>query len=168
MIEIIKILLSGIVKRIPNIFGDRSNRERYQHESLAAAMEQFAAEFLVPRQTWYGRLIDALNRLPRPIIVAHVIASFWYLILWPEDFGLLMAKLALAPEWYAYLVLGVLLFWFGGRPFEKTFSAKFDRKKFEAGLEIIRKMEAEKRYREDMEDEDTPLSDESIKRWNDH
>ena len=78
--------LLGKVTEIIKVFtGDRSKRESGFHEESIASREQFATEFRVSRGGIIESIMDALNRLPRPILVGMVIWYFALAKLDPEE-----------------------------------------------------------------------------------
>jgi len=166
MLSILKTIIGGAVNLVPKLFGNKAAKERYQAMAQSSAMQQYAAEFRAFDRTWLDILVDSINRLIRPTIVAHVIVSFWYLVISPEGFGILMAKLALAPQWYTYIVMGVILFWFGQRPVEKFINTKFDKEKFKEGMNVVKDMEKNFDLEKEMDDTSKPLSNRAILEWN--
>lgn len=81
----------------------------------AAALSQFAAEFAAPSRGVFDRLIDGVNRLPRPAMALGCIALFGSAMANPLWFGERMAGLALVPEPLWWLMGAVVSFYFGAR-----------------------------------------------------
>ncbi|RBI75170.1 carboxylesterase [Roseovarius sp. TE539] len=79
-----------------------------------AALAQFAAEF-APRRGRFDRLVDALNRLPRPAMAFGVLAMFGAAMTDPVWFAARMQGLALVPEPLWWLLGAVVSFYFGAR-----------------------------------------------------
>ena len=82
-----------------------------QSESLA----QFAAEFLHPKRGLFDRLVDGLNRLPRPALALGTIWLFVMAMIDPDRFTEGMAGLALVPEPLWWLMGAIVSFYFGAR-----------------------------------------------------
>ena len=63
----------------------------------------------------YDRVIDGLNRLPRPCLALGTLALFTYAMAEPEGFGRRMRGLAEVPEPLWWLLGAVVSFHFGAR-----------------------------------------------------
>lgn len=63
----------------------------------------------------YDRLIDALNRLPRPMMTIGTVAVFAYAMADPAGFAARMQGLEEMPEALWWLLGGVISFYFGAR-----------------------------------------------------
>lgn len=63
----------------------------------------------------YDRLIDALNRLPRPMMTIGTVAVFAYAMTDPAGFAARMKGLEDMPEALWWLLGGVISFYFGAR-----------------------------------------------------
>ncbi len=85
-----------------------------------AALEQFAAEFAVPRQGLFDRLLDAINRLPRPALALGTLALFVSAMVDPVWFAARMTGIALVPEPLWWLLGVIVSFYFGARHQAKT------------------------------------------------
>lgn len=85
------------------------------------ALYQFAAEFGQARQGVFDRLIDGLNRLPRPLMAFGTVGLIVSAMIAPEWFGARMAGLALVPEPLWWLMGAIVSFYFGARYQAKTF-----------------------------------------------
>lgn len=81
----------------------------------AAALQQFAAEFGQPQRSAFDRLIDGLNRLPRPVLAFGTIGLFGAALSDPLWFAARMQGLALVPEPLWWLMGAVISFYFGAR-----------------------------------------------------
>ncbi|NND19125.1 MAG: carboxylesterase [Silicimonas sp.] len=86
----------------------------------AAALAQFAAEFGQPRQGWFDRLINGLNRLPRPLLAFGVLGLFAAALADPVWFAARMQGIALVPEPLWWLMGAIVSFYFGARHQTKT------------------------------------------------
>ena len=63
----------------------------------------------------YDRMVDALNRLPRPLVALGTLALFVISALDPARFEAWMQSLATVPEPLWWLIGAVLTFFFGAR-----------------------------------------------------
>lgn len=120
-------LISGLMQFL---FGDGRNvvaetaevfRENAEAGAVRAAdaradsLRQFAAEFAVPRRGVFDRLVDGLNRLPRPALALGTIWLFVMAMQAPDEFARGMAGLALVPEPLWWLMGAIVSFYFGAR-----------------------------------------------------
>ena len=78
-----------------------------------------------PAQRGNDRAVDALNRLPRPMVALGTLALFLLAALDPARFDALMQSLARVPEPLWWLIGAVLTCFFGAR---ETFHARQQRK----------------------------------------
>ncbi|WP_420585794.1 holin family protein [Ruegeria sp.] len=88
-------------------------------DAQSAALAQFAAEFAHPKQGVFDRFIDALNRLPRPIMAFGTIGFFVFAMYDPIAFGKRMAALDLVPDFLWAILLSIIGFYFGARELKK-------------------------------------------------
>ena len=91
----------------------------------AAALGQFAAEFGGPKPGVFDRLMDALNRLPRPLLALGTIGLFISAMAEPIWFAARMQGVALIPEPLWWLMGAIVSFYFGAR--HQTKSQEFQR-----------------------------------------
>lgn len=84
-------------------------------DEKTATLAQFAAEFAHARKGWFDRLIDGLNRLPRPALALGTIGLFISAMWAPEWFAARMTGVALIPEPLWWLMGAVVSFYFGAR-----------------------------------------------------
>lgn len=84
-------------------------------DARAASLAQFAAEFAHPPRGLFDRLVDALNRLPRPALALGTIGLFVMAMTRPAEFATGMAGLALVPDPLWWLMGAVVSFYFGAR-----------------------------------------------------
>lgn len=83
-------------------------------DSIARASTQFGKEFGTAKGPW-GALVDALNRLPRPLIALGTIGLFVYAMVDPTGFAERMQALDLIPAELWWLLGSIVAFFFGGR-----------------------------------------------------
>ncbi|RVV99264.1 carboxylesterase [Mesobaculum littorinae] len=85
------------------------------HALREAALAQFAAEFAQSRRGWFDRLVDGLNRLPRPAMALGTLGLIGAAMVDPVWFSERMQGLALIPEPLWWLMGAVVSFYFGAR-----------------------------------------------------
>lgn len=79
------------------------------------ALAQFGAEFAKARRSRFDRLMDGLNRLPRPALALGTLGLFVSAMWDPEWFGARMQGLSLVPEPMWWLLTAIVGFYFGAR-----------------------------------------------------
>ena len=84
-------------------------------ELQSAALEQMAREFQPQQNGWFDRLVDGLNRLPRPVMALGTIALFISAMSNPVWFSERMQGISLVPEPMWWLLGVVVSFYFGAR-----------------------------------------------------
>lgn len=80
-----------------------------------ATLEQFGKEFRVVRRGWFDRLMDAVNRLPRPALALGTLGLFVSAMVDPIWFAARMQGIALVPEPLWWLLGAIVSFYFGAR-----------------------------------------------------
>ncbi|RVT85924.1 carboxylesterase [Rhodobacteraceae bacterium CCMM004] len=96
----------------------RENAEgagRRQLQLSEAALQQFAAEFQHPRRGVFDRVMDGVNRLPRPALALGTLGLFVAAMVDPVWFGARMTGIALVPEPLWWLLGAIVSFYFGAR-----------------------------------------------------
>jgi len=96
----------------------RENAEAGAHRSATLqgqAMAQLGQEFLIPRQGVFDRMMDAVNRLPRPALALGTLALFVSAMVDPVWFAARMQGVALVPEPLWWLLGVIVSFYFGAR-----------------------------------------------------
>ena len=63
----------------------------------------------------FDRMVDAMNRLPRPLMALGVVALFGHAMLDPLGFSARMAALRAMPDALWWLIGGIVTFYFGAR-----------------------------------------------------
>tara|TARA_R110002110_G_scaffold20902_6_gene83761 strand:- start:198 stop:773 length:576 start_codon:yes stop_codon:yes gene_type:complete len=79
------------------------------------AMSQYGAEFAVARQGGFDRVMDGLNRLPRPALALGTLGLFVSAMVNPLWFAERMQGIALVPEPLWWLLGVIVSFYFGAR-----------------------------------------------------
>jgi len=121
----------GLIERIfSTVFGGGRNvivetaqvfRENAESAAVRAtsvkeqSMQQFASEFTVARSGWFDRLMDGLNRLPRPLLAFGTIGLFVVAMVDPVWFSSRMQGIALVPDPLWWLMGAIVSFYFGAR-----------------------------------------------------
>ena len=119
----------GLIERIfSSVFGNGRNvivetaqvfRENAEGAAVRQAsiqtqsMQQFASEFTVQRQGGFDRFMDALNRLPRPLLAFGTIGFFVVAMSDPVWFSTRMQGISLVPDPLWWLMGGIVSFYFG-------------------------------------------------------
>ena len=96
----------------------RENTEKSAQRAAhakSAALAQFASEFAYQRKGLFDRVVDALNRLPRPALALGTIALFVSAMTAPVWFADRMVGVALIPEPLWWLMGAIVSFYFGAR-----------------------------------------------------
>jgi len=84
-------------------------------EAQMAALTQMGAEFENPATGWFDRLVNGINRLPRPMLAFGTIGLFVYAMVDPARFADRMVGLNAVPEPLWWLLGAVVAFYFGAR-----------------------------------------------------
>lgn len=79
------------------------------------ALKEFSEEFGTTPFGWFDRLVNGLNRLPRPLLAFGAIGLFVYAMFDPQAFALRMVGLNAVPEPLWWLLGAVVAFYFGAR-----------------------------------------------------
>lgn len=89
-----------------------SARDHMRH---AATLAQFGAEFLPGQRGLFDRIMDAVNRLPRPMMALGCLGLFVSAMIEPVWFAARMQGIALVPEPLWWLLGVIVSFYFGAR-----------------------------------------------------
>lgn len=84
-------------------------------ETQRAALEAASAEFAHAGPGGFDRAVNALNRLPRPLLALGTLGPFVYAMADPAGFALRMRGLSDVPEPLWWLLGAVVSFYFGAR-----------------------------------------------------
>lgn len=115
--------LFGVFFGSGNVFRDTAEVFRENAEAAAvrdaehrdAALAQFEREFAHRGASTFDRVIDGLNRLPRPAMAFGTLGLLGSAMTSPEWFAARMQGLALVPEPLWWLLGAVVSFYFGAR-----------------------------------------------------
>lgn len=111
----------NVVKETAEVF--RVNAEAQDQRGAdiqTASLAQLAAEFQHQRQGWFDRLIDGMNRLPRPAMAIGTLALLVSAMYDPIWFAERMTGIALVPEPLWWLLGAIVSFYFGARHQSKS------------------------------------------------
>uniref|UniRef100_UPI003B5249B6 holin family protein n=1 Tax=Roseovarius indicus TaxID=540747 RepID=UPI003B5249B6 len=89
--------------------------DRRAADIQSAALAQLAAEFQHPKKGLFDRVIDGLNRVPRPAMALGTLALFVSAMTNPVWFSERMQGIALVPEPMWWLLGAIVSFYFGAR-----------------------------------------------------
>jgi hypothetical protein len=104
------------IKDLVEVFRANAEKSGERDASYAqAALAQFGAEFAVPRQAWFDRFMDGLNRVPRPAMALGTLGLFVAAMVDPVWFASRMQGIALVPEPMWWLMGAIVSFYFGAR-----------------------------------------------------
>jgi len=92
-----------------------TKRMELSAEAQMAALRQLGAEYGNPSVGWFDRLINGINRLPRPMLAFGTIGLFVYAMCDPVQFAQRMVGLNAVPEPLWWLLGAVVAFYFGAR-----------------------------------------------------
>lgn len=111
----------NVVRETAEVFRENAEASAQRGAALqGAALAQFAAEFALPRQGFFDRLIDGVNRIPRPALALGTLGLFVSAMVDPVWFAARMAGIALVPEPLWWLLGVIVSFYFGARHQAKT------------------------------------------------
>lgn len=79
------------------------------------ALHQFGREFLAGRRGLFDRVLDGVNRVPRPAMALGTLALFGAAMVDPIWFAARMTGLALVPDPLWWLLGAIVSFYFGAR-----------------------------------------------------
>lgn len=106
----------NVVRDTVEVFRPNAEAQAQRDEDrYGASLGQFAAEFYAPQRGWFDRLMDALNRVPRPAMALGTLGLFVSAMVNPEWFSARMVGLALVPEPLWWLLGAIVSFYFGAR-----------------------------------------------------
>jgi hypothetical protein len=106
----------NVIRETAEVFRENAEAgaERGQAVQLQA-MQQYGAEFAVPRQGWFDRFMDSLNRLPRPAVASGTLGLIVSAMADPIWFSTRMQGIALVQEPLWWLLGVIVSFYFGAR-----------------------------------------------------
>ena len=97
------------------LVGNRAERDAAAAAGFAATVSQYGAEFGAVSDAPFDRFVNALNRLPRPMLALGTLGLFVYAMAEPGGFSVRMQGLNLVPEPLWWLLGAIVSFYFGAR-----------------------------------------------------
>lgn len=106
----------NVLRETAEVFRENAEEGATRDSKLReAALAQFGAEFMLVRQGLFDRMVDAANRLPRPMMAMGTLALFVAAMVDPVWFASRMQGIALVPEPLWWLLGAIVSFYFGAR-----------------------------------------------------
>ncbi len=107
---------SNVVRETVEVFRENAEAGAARSAQLQGqAMAQYGQEFAVLRMGWFDRFMDAINRLPRPMLALGTLGLFVSAMVNPLWFSERMQGIALVPEPLWWLLGVIVSFYFGAR-----------------------------------------------------
>jgi hypothetical protein len=104
------------VRGVAEVFTPSATRQmELSAEAQLAALSQLGAEYANPGLGWFDRMVNGLNRLPRPFLAFGTLGLFTYAMVDPVSFGERMVGLNLVPDPLWWLLGAIVGFYFGAR-----------------------------------------------------
>lgn len=108
--------LGTAAKGISEVFVPSATRRmELSAEAQMAALRQLGEEYGHPALGWFDRMVNGLNRLPRPFLAFGTLGLFVYAMVDPVSFAQRMVGLNAVPEPLWWLLGAVVAFYFGAR-----------------------------------------------------
>jgi hypothetical protein len=92
-----------------------TRRMELSAEAQLAALRQLGEEYQHPALGWFDRMVNGLNRLPRPLLAFGTIGLFVSAMVDPVAFATRMVGLNAVPEPLWWLLGAIVAFYFGAR-----------------------------------------------------
>ncbi|UXX83929.1 holin family protein [Roseovarius pelagicus] len=106
----------NVIVETAEVFRENTEADaRRRTDERAQALEQFATEFGVRERGRFDRIMDGMNRLPRPALAMGTLGLFIAAMADPVWFAARMQGVALVPEPLWWLLGVVVSFYFGAR-----------------------------------------------------
>ena len=114
-------ILGGAANLAKTFVGDKAAKEVGFHREQMQIQRGYQAEFLAPeKKGCFNQLVDAANRMVRPLFTYGIVAMFIWAAIDPVNFALTVQGLQIIPELMWYIMMTIIGFWFGGRLLEKA------------------------------------------------
>lgn len=124
----------NVVVQTAEVFRENAEAEAERvAQSKAKIIEQFGREFGLQQRGWFDRLMDGVNRLPRPAMALGTLGLFVAAMVDPVWFAERMQGIALVPEPLWWLLGAIVSFYFGarhqakGQEFQRSLSRTMER-----------------------------------------
>lgn len=106
----------NVVKDTVEVFRENAEAGSIRsHAVQVQAMQEYGQEFVIPRQGAFDRMMDGVNRLPRPALALGTLGLFVSAMVAPLWFAERMQGIALVPEPLWWLLGVIVSFYFGAR-----------------------------------------------------
>jgi Holin of 3TMs, for gene-transfer release len=108
--------LGEAAKGVAEVFvPSATKRLELSAEAQMAALQQLGEEYQHPALGWFDRMVNGLNRLPRPMLAFGTLGLFTYAMVDPQAFAQRMVGLNAVPEPLWWLLGAIVAFYFGAR-----------------------------------------------------
>ena len=108
--------LGDAAKGVAELFlPSATRRMELSAEAQMAALRQLGEEYQHPALSWFDRMVNGLNRLPRPLLAFGTLGLFIHAMIDPEGFAKRMVGLNAVPEPLWWLLGAIVAFYFGAR-----------------------------------------------------
>ena len=106
----------NVVVETAEVFRENAEAEAERAaQTKAKIVEQFGREFGLQQRGWFDRVMDGVNRLPRPAMALGTLGLFVAAMVDPIWFAERMQGIALVPEPLWWLLGAIVSFYFGAR-----------------------------------------------------
>jgi hypothetical protein len=131
-------ILGGVNSIAKTFVGDKAAKEAGYHAEQMEIQKGYQAEFLAPEKVGiFNQIVDAANRLVRPLFTYGIVAMFIWAAVDPINFTMTVQALQIIPELLWYIMMTIIGFWFGGRLLEKA-PMRISKKEIVQGKEIAK------------------------------
>ncbi len=108
--------LGNAVTSVAEVFTPNATKKmEADAKSYQAALDEAGVEFQYARPGLFDRIVNGLNRLPRPMLALGTLGLFVYAMIDPVSFAQRMVGLNYVPEPLWWLLGAVVSFYFGAR-----------------------------------------------------
>lgn len=108
--------LGTAAKGVAEVFVPSATRRmELSAEAQMAALQQLGEEYGHPSFGLFDRIVNGLNRLPRPLLAFGTLGLFVFAMIEPEAFAHRMVGLNAVPEPLWWLLGAIVAFYFGAR-----------------------------------------------------
>ena len=114
-------LQSGVTKVVGAFRPNAEAGAVRESKERTTQQQGYAAEFSArENRTWWDSFADGMNRLVRPVLAGVIMYPVIYTSIDPISGAQIFTALAVVPEFYWYIVLSVIGFYFAARTVEKV------------------------------------------------
>ena len=108
--------IGGAVERVAEVFvPNQTKSEEHLYKRQRASLDQLSAEFRQNAGGSFDQFVNALNRLPRPVLALGTVGLFIFAMSDPIGFSERMRGLDTVPEPLWWLLGAIVSFYFGAR-----------------------------------------------------